>query len=144
MVQYCPQVEQEDRKLNRKLIRPNLTEVKNRQADDSRITGPSAKPAKSSHTSQQHRTTSNQGKPSNQQPQPKKAPPQDTNAEIFYYKKQIEGHIPMVVILQDGEKILGTIEWYDRHALKINREGEPNIMLLKHNIKYMYKDTERS
>ncbi len=128
--------------MNRKLIRPNLTEVKNRQADESRIS-PSAKPVKNSHGSQQHRTPPNPGKPSNQ-PQPKKAPPQDTNAEIFYYKKQIEGHVPMVIVLQDGEKVLGTIEWYDRHALKINREGEPNIMLLKHNIKYMYKDTERS
>lgn len=128
--------------MNRKLIRPNLTEVKNRQVDDSRVTSSSAKPVKNSHS--QHRSPPSQGKPSNLQPQPKKAPPQDTNAEIFYYKKQIEGHVPMVVILQDGEKILGTIEWYDRHALKINREGEPNIMLLKHNIKYMYKDTERS
>ncbi len=48
----------------------------------------------------------------------------------------------MVIILQDGEKISGTIEWYDRHALKVNRENEPNIVLLKHNIKYMYKDPE--
>jgi sRNA-binding regulator protein Hfq len=125
------------------LIRPSLTDVKNRQTDESRVTSPPAKPViKNSHSSQ-HRPPSNSGKPSNQ-PALKKSPPQDTNAEIFYYKKQIEGHVPMVIILQDGEKVLGTIEWYDRHALKINREGEPNIMLLKHNIKYMYKDTERS
>jgi len=129
--------------LNRKLIRPSLTDVKNRQTDDSRVTGPSAKPPVKTNHSNQHRAPLNTGKPSNQ-PALKKAPPQDTNAEIFYYKKQIEGHVPMVIILQDGEKVLGTIEWYDRHALKINREGEPNIMLLKHNIKYMYKDTERS
>jgi sRNA-binding regulator protein Hfq len=92
----------------------------------------------------QPRSNPGHGKPLSQQAQQaqKKAPPQDTNAEIFYYKKQIEGHVPMVIILQDGEKISGTIEWYDRHALKVNRENEPNIVLLKHNIKYMYKDPE--
>jgi sRNA-binding regulator protein Hfq len=34
------------------------------------------------------------------------------------------------------------IEWYDKCALKFNREGAPNLMLYKHNIKYMYKDGE--
>jgi sRNA-binding regulator protein Hfq len=74
----------------------------------------------------------------------KRIPPAETNAEIFYYKKQMDAHTPMVFVLQDGEEIEGTIEWYDRNALKVNREGEPNIMLLKHNIKYMYKAEDRA
>ena len=45
-------------------------------------------------------------------------PPIETNAEIFYYKKQIDAHTPMVIVLQDGEEIEGTIEWYDRSALR--------------------------
>ena len=45
----------------------------------------------------------------------------------------------MVIILTDGEKIEGTIEWYDLDALKINRVDAPNVLLPKHNIKYMYK-----
>ena len=69
----------------------------------------------------------------------KNAPPTETNAEIYYYKKQIDSHTLMVIVLQDGEEIQGTIEWYDREALKVNRQNEPNILLLKHNIKYMYK-----
>ena len=69
----------------------------------------------------------------------KMPPPAETNAEIYYYKKQIDSHTMMVVVLQDGEEIEGTIEWYDRDALKINRKDEPNILLLKHNIKYMFK-----
>ena len=138
--------------MNRKLIRPKLTEVGIRPPEESRAPGPSLRPAKNGHTSHTSHTNHtnhprnppSQGKPAPQQGQ-KKAPPQDTNAEIFYYKKQIEGHVPMVFVLQDGEKLFGTIEWYDRHALKINREDdEPNIVLLKHNIKYMYKDPERS
>ncbi|MEK7723383.1 MAG: hypothetical protein AAB336_03470 [Acidobacteriota bacterium] len=70
----------------------------------------------------------------------RKTPPSlDTFAEIFYYKKQIDSHTAMVIVLQDGEEIRGTIEWYDRDALKINRKNAPNILLLKHNIKYLYK-----
>ena len=73
----------------------------------------------------------------------RKTPPAlDTNAEIFYYKKQIDSHTRMMIVLQDGETIEGTIEWYDREALKVNRKNAPNILLLKHNIKYMYKADE--
>jgi sRNA-binding regulator protein Hfq len=49
----------------------------------------------------------------------------------------------MVIVLLDGEEIEGTIEWYDRSALKVNRKSAPNIMLLKHNIKYMFKAEDR-
>lgn len=73
----------------------------------------------------------------------KSPPPSDTNAEIYYYKKQIDSHSIMVIVLQDGEEIEGTIEWYDREALKVNRKNEPNLLLLKHNIKYMYKAEDR-
>jgi sRNA-binding regulator protein Hfq len=70
-------------------------------------------------------------------------PPIETNAELFYYKKQIDAHTLMVIVLQNGEEIEGTIEWYDRSALKVNRKGAPNLMILKHNIKYMFKEEER-
>ena len=70
-------------------------------------------------------------------------PPTETNAEIFYYKKQIDAHTLMVIVLQDGEEIEGTIEWYDKNALKVNRKSAPNLLLLKQNIKYMYKADER-
>lgn len=73
----------------------------------------------------------------------KTAPSPDTNAEVYYYKKQIDSRTLMVVVLQDGEEIEGTIEWYDRKALKINRKDDPNLMVLKHNIKYMYKAEDR-
>ena len=49
----------------------------------------------------------------------------------------------MVLVLQDGEEIEGTIEWYDRGALKINRRAAPNLLILKRNIKYIYKAEER-
>jgi hypothetical protein len=70
-------------------------------------------------------------------------PPSETSAELFYYKKQIDAHTLMVIVLLDGEEIEGTIEWYDRGALKVNRKGAPNLLILKRNIKYMFKADER-
>ena len=72
----------------------------------------------------------------------KPVPPEQTNAESFYYKKQMDNKTRMVIVLKDGEEIRGTIEWYDRSALKVHRASEPNILLLKDNIKYMYKENE--
>ena len=73
-------------------------------------------------------------------PPPKKAsPPDQTNAENFYYMKQMQSKTPMVIVLKDGETLQGIIEWYDRCSLKVNREGAPNLLLFKANIKYMYK-----
>jgi sRNA-binding regulator protein Hfq len=69
----------------------------------------------------------------------KSAPPDQTNAEQFYYSKQMQGKTHMMVMLTDGEQLEGVIEWYDRDCLKLNRVGAPNLLLFKHCIKYMYK-----
>jgi sRNA-binding regulator protein Hfq len=76
-------------------------------------------------------------------PAPRKnVPPEQTNAENFYYQKQMQGHTPMVVVLSDGEEIRGVIEWYDKNCIKLVRNGQPNIMVYKPSIKYMYKESE--
>lgn len=75
-------------------------------------------------------------------PTKKPVPPDQTNAENFYYMKQMQSKTPMVVMMKDGEILKGVIEWYDKTCLKFNREGAPNLLLYKHNIKYMYKDEE--
>jgi len=78
--------------------------------------------------------------PASRPPIKKAAPPDTTNAENFYYVKQMQSKTPMVIVLQDGEEIHGVIEWYDKGCLKVNREdGEPNLLLYKSYIKYMYK-----
>ena len=73
----------------------------------------------------------------------KAAPPEQTNAENFYYQKQMQGRTQMVIVLRDGEEVRGIIEWYDRNCIKVNRDsGEPNLMIYKPAIKYMYKEGE--
>jgi sRNA-binding regulator protein Hfq len=70
------------------------------------------------------------------------APPEITNAESFYYVKQMNAKTPMVIVLTDGEEVRGWIEWYDRACLKVNREGAPNLLIQKHCIKYLFKEEE--
>jgi sRNA-binding regulator protein Hfq len=70
------------------------------------------------------------------------APPETTNAENFYYLKQMNTKTPMVIVMTDGEQIHGWIEWYDKTCLKVNREGAPNLLIQKHCIKYLFKQEE--
>lgn len=73
----------------------------------------------------------------------KQVPPEQTNAEEFYYIKQMAAKTSMVVILNNDEELQGWIEWYDKKAIKLNRHDGPNLLILKHNIRYMFKEEER-
>jgi len=73
----------------------------------------------------------------------KQVPPEQTNAEEFYYLKQMAAKTPMVIMLVNDEELIGWIEWYDKNAIKFNRTGEPNLLVPKRNIRYMYKEEER-
>ena len=134
--------------VNRKLIRPSLADmkVKGRELDQpkARVISGGGRPMGPSGG----RPPSRPHKPSLPSAPPvqvkkRQPPPQETNAELYYYKKQIDAHTQMVIVLHDDEEIEGTIEWYDKAALKVNRKDAPNILLLKHNIKYMYKLEDR-
>jgi host factor-I protein len=72
----------------------------------------------------------------------KAAPPEQTNAENFYYQKQMQAKTSMVIVLRDGEQVSGCIEWYDKNCIKINRNGGPNLLIYKPSIKYMFKEAE--
>ena len=96
--------------VNRKLIRPNLNEIKERL------------PGRQSWR--------------------KQVPPDQTNAESFYYLKQMNSKTPMVFVMTDGEVLRGVIEWYDKTCLKVNREDGPNLLVMKHSLKYVYKQEE--
>lgn len=98
--------------VNRKLIRPSLSELREQ--------------ASSKHGEGQR----------------KRVPPEQTNAEQYYYLKQMSSRTPMVVKLLDGEEIFGVIEWYDKNCIKVNRQKQPNLLIPKHVIRYIYKENE--
>lgn len=108
--------------MNRKLIRTTLAEIRERNDRES--------------------TGRQRGGGDAAGAQRKRVPPEQTNAEAFYYKKQMDNRTPMVIVLQDGEELHGVIEWYDRSCIKLHRSGAPNLLVLKHNVKYMYKENE--
>jgi sRNA-binding regulator protein Hfq len=58
-------------------------------------------------------------------------------AELFYLQKQIHAQTPMVIVLEDGERVEGIIEWYDRNSIKVR--GRARSLVFKSAIKYMYK-----
>jgi sRNA-binding regulator protein Hfq len=112
--------------VNRKLVRPNLAQIKERMANKAHESGP--------------REVSGNGSPARRRP----APPEQTSAEAFYYLKQMNNKTPMVVVLQNDEQLRGHIEWYDRSCLKVHREGHPNLLVFKHCIKYLYKQEDEA
>ena len=69
-------------------------------------------------------------------------PPEQTNAEAYYYLKQMQSKTPIVVRLVDGEELRGWIEWYDKDVIKLNREHAPNLLIPKRSIKYLFKEEE--
>jgi sRNA-binding regulator protein Hfq len=66
---------------------------------------------------------------------------ESSHAEAYYLQKQIQSRTVMIFLLEDGERIEGTIEWYDRHAIKV-RHGAFRTLIYKDVIKYLYKAGE--
>ena len=115
--------------VNRKLVRPNLAQIKERLSNKGGAMSESS-----------HRGPANSGGHSRRRP----APPEQTNAEAFYYLKQMNNKTPMVVVLESGEELRGHIEWYDRSCIKVHRDEGPNLLLFKHSIKYLFKQEEEN
>jgi host factor-I protein len=126
-----PPTEEREDFINRKLIRPSLSRahfVPNETAPDRRDRVANGERPERLDRSASRRT----------------APTEQTHAESFYYQKQMQSKTPMVVVLRDGEEVQGWIEWYDRTCIKLNRNSQPNLLIYKLNIKYMYKAGENS
>ncbi len=62
---------------------------------------------------------------------------ESSHAEAFYFQKQIQTQTLMAFVLEDGERIEGYIEWYDRNAIKV-RNGS-RTLIYKSSIKYLHK-----
>jgi sRNA-binding regulator protein Hfq len=102
--------------MNRKLIRPNLTEIKEKMSQDKDRD-------KEAVRKRMH-------------------PPTDTFAESYYYLKQMNKKTLMAVVYTDGGIVEGYVEWYDRNCIKLNRDGAPNLLIYKSSIRCVYKVNE--
>jgi host factor-I protein len=116
--------------VHRKLFRPGIQEVKEQPY------GP--RPQQAQPAPHNNNNNNQAG------PRKKPAPPDQTYAENFYYVKQMQSRTPVAIVLNDGETLRGTVEWYDRDCIKLTRYGSPNLLIYKHCIRYLYKDGEDS
>lgn len=122
---------------NRKLIRPTLPRMENHGNHNPAAAQSGERRDRAERHERHDRDRGDRGMGK------RPAPPEQTNAENFYYQKQMQSRTPMVIVLRDGEEIHGIIEWYDKQCIKVNRDnGEPNLMIYKPAIKYMYKEAE--
>ena len=102
----------------RKLIRPKLSATERR-----RDPGNSGDPLSHALASDSHGTQAS------------------SHAEAFYFQKQIQQQTGLTVVLEDGEELHGTLEWYDRCAIKL-RAGRQRVLIYKSGIKYLYKTSD--
>jgi host factor-I protein len=65
--------------------------------------------------------------------------PEQTFEEVKYIRHLIDTHARVCVTLMDNEDVVGVIEYYDANFIRITREGQPNLFIFKHDIKYLYE-----
>jgi host factor-I protein len=63
--------------------------------------------------------------------------PEATFEEAKYLKQLIEHGTPVRVKMAGGEEVSGVIEYYDQSFIRLTRDGEPNLFIFKHDIKYI-------
>ena len=67
--------------------------------------------------------------------------PEQTFEEAKYLKQLIEHATPVRVKMTDGEEVVGVIEYYDQSFIRLTRDGEPNLFIFKHDIKYLAEES---
>jgi host factor-I protein len=67
-------------------------------------------------------------------------PPEETFEEASFLKALGEKQKPVSVKLMDGQTVSGWIEYYDKHMVRLTREGAPNLFIFKHEIMYIAED----
>lgn len=76
----------------------------------------------------------NAGKPS------RTPPPEETYQEAAFLKALGEKQRPVSIKLADGQTVRGWIEYYDKHMVRLTRDGAPNLFIFKHEIMYIAED----
>jgi host factor-I protein len=65
--------------------------------------------------------------------------PEQTFEEPKYLRRLADTRTPVRLRLSTNEEVEGVIEFYDESFIRLTREGEPNLFLYKHDIKYLWE-----
>jgi host factor-I protein len=68
--------------------------------------------------------------------------PDQTFEEVKYLRQLIAEQVPVRIRLSNNEEVSGVIEFFDTNFIRVTRDGEPNLFLFKHDIKYLYEEPE--
>jgi hypothetical protein len=76
----------------------------------------------------------------------KKAPAQtieSTGMEAWYMKHLMTAGIPIVVVLNTGERVRGFVRYYDKDTFSLGpADGSPKMFLRKESIRYLYEEPD--
>ena len=65
--------------------------------------------------------------------------PEQTFEEPKYLRQLAEKRAKVRVKLADNQVVEGLLEFYDEHFIRLTRDGEPNLFVYKHDIKYLHE-----
>jgi len=65
--------------------------------------------------------------------------PEQTFEEVRYLRNLSEKRVTVRARLTDNSEVEGIVEFYDLDFIRLTREGQPNLFLYKHDIKYLYE-----
>jgi len=65
--------------------------------------------------------------------------PEQTFEEAKYLRRLAETQTRVRVRLSDNQEVEGIVEFYDANFIRLTRQGDPNLFLFKHDIKYLYE-----
>jgi host factor-I protein len=73
----------------------------------------------------------------------KTPPPDETFEEAAFLKNLGEKQRSVSIKLANGEVVRGWIEYYDKHMIRVTRDGEPNLFIFKHDIVYIAEEGKK-
>ena len=66
--------------------------------------------------------------------------PDQTFEEIRFLKRLVENRTRVRIKLGDNEEVSGIVEFYDANLIRVTRDGQPNLFVYKHDIKYLTEE----
>jgi host factor-I protein len=65
--------------------------------------------------------------------------PEQTFEESRYLRRLADSRKKIRIRLLSDEELEGSLEFFDESFLRLTREGEPNLFIYKHDVKYLWE-----
>jgi host factor-I protein len=65
--------------------------------------------------------------------------PEQTFEETRYLRRLADSRTRIRIRLLSDEELEGSLEFFDESFLRLTRDGEPNLFIYKHDVKYLWE-----